>query len=383
MGRRLLFRGEHGQFVLHETAADHEAQLQELIRDHPELLSVQEFGMPEPLLIVGKETVVPSGAIDLVGVSRNGELVLAEFKTGPQNADFRSSIAQLLDYGSDLWGKPLGEFEQLVPIRYFNSTHCNDSRFKGVGSLQQAAKIAWSDISEGEFAELSDHLSQQLRDGQFHYVLLAQRFTEPVTRTLEYLNSTSKSLFYAVEVVRFNGDGLDAFETRVVLKPSSSPNRVSPANAVNETQLIESISDETYADAVRELFQVARASGLRFHWGSIGVSIRVPVPDHTEPVSIAWLFPPGRSGWSGFTDLTLGFDRSQAKRSPSSQPALAKYVEAVSLISVGEVEHRGVEKEGFHFSPAAVVSSLSEIREAIVQLAMDVNGGSMLSESSE
>ncbi|MGD9933430.1 MAG: hypothetical protein AB7T37_06900, partial [Dehalococcoidia bacterium] len=66
-----------------------EKPLQLLVRDHPDLLPIDEFGMQGPLLVVGREISLASGSVDLVAVARSGELLVVEFKTGPQNPDFR------------------------------------------------------------------------------------------------------------------------------------------------------------------------------------------------------------------------------------------------------------------------------------------------------
>jgi hypothetical protein len=36
--------------------------------------------------------------------------MLVEFTTGPQNPDFRHALAQLIDYGSDLWQLSVDDF---------------------------------------------------------------------------------------------------------------------------------------------------------------------------------------------------------------------------------------------------------------------------------
>ena len=53
--------------------------------------------------------------------SRAGEILIAEFKTGPQNPDFRHALAQAIDSGADLWGMSPEEFEATVAARYFAS----------------------------------------------------------------------------------------------------------------------------------------------------------------------------------------------------------------------------------------------------------------------
>src|SRR2546423_11562898 len=122
----LLGDGDSAQMLI-ETPAENEAQLQNLIKDHPELVPIDELRMTGPMMVVGRETALPSGAIDLVGLARSGELLLIEFKTGPQNTDFRQVIAQLLDYGSDLWQMPFNDFQATVARRYFGGTRCKDT----------------------------------------------------------------------------------------------------------------------------------------------------------------------------------------------------------------------------------------------------------------
>jgi hypothetical protein len=104
--------------------AENEHHLQEVMKESPKLLPVDDLGITGPLLVVGRETSVASGSIDLVGVVPSGDLVLVEFKTGPQNPDFRHALAQLIDYGSDLWGMAVSDFESGVVQRYLESPYC-------------------------------------------------------------------------------------------------------------------------------------------------------------------------------------------------------------------------------------------------------------------
>jgi RecB family endonuclease NucS len=120
MARKIMLQREGGSrpSILTEILADDEARLQQLMKENPELLPIEEFGMTGPPMVVGRETTLPSGAVDLIGISRGGDLLLIEFKTGPQNSDFRHVLAQLLDYGSDLWQMSYEEFESTVAKRY-------------------------------------------------------------------------------------------------------------------------------------------------------------------------------------------------------------------------------------------------------------------------
>jgi len=378
MARKMIVHTPDGSSpVLEETGARDEAQLQELLKDNPDLLPVEEFGMTGPLLVIGRETSLPSGAVDLVVLARSGELLMIEFKTGPQNTDFRQALAQLLDYGSDLWSMPYEDFESTVPVRYFASDRCRDQAIRGLRSLQAAASATWTDLSDEETVTIRERISEQLKKGSFHYVLVAQRFTPSVERAIDYLNATmSEARFYAVEVVRFHGDDLSAFESRTILKPTRRRGTTPPPTYTNEEQFFHSVDDEPYHSALHELFEVCRGLDLRFEWGSAGVSIRLPTADRPEPLTIAWVFPPGRAGWMELTDLTLGFDPWSGDRHPSTKSALQQYLASIqALEGVNAVKSKNLRNTAYHVPPAVLVSHQVEVTEILADLVRRANEG--------
>lgn len=194
MPRQMLVTSKAGSHVLKETLAHNEAQLQQVLRDHPGLLPLEDLRLVGPALVVGKETGVASGSIDLVLVARGGELVLVEFKTGPQNPDFRAALAQVLDYGSDLWQMSLDDFERKVALRFFASPHAVGTGYEKCKSLDEAITKAWPDLSEEELAAFKDRLSSDMADGAFTYVVAAQQLTDPMATTARYLNATEPAL---------------------------------------------------------------------------------------------------------------------------------------------------------------------------------------------
>jgi hypothetical protein len=64
MARKIMLQREGGSrpTILTEVLTDDEAQLQELMKETPELLPIKEFGMPGPLMVVGRETTLRSAA---------------------------------------------------------------------------------------------------------------------------------------------------------------------------------------------------------------------------------------------------------------------------------------------------------------------------------
>lgn len=122
--RKILVTGGSGPVQFVEHAADSEHELQTVLLNHPQLIPAEDLGLDGDLLVVGRETTLASGSIDLLCLSKVGEVVVVEFKTGPQNPDFRHALAQVIDYGSDLW--KLGgwrEFDEGVVHRYLSGNY--------------------------------------------------------------------------------------------------------------------------------------------------------------------------------------------------------------------------------------------------------------------
>jgi hypothetical protein len=196
MARRMILLNEGGEVMLSEVDAENEAQLQERLKDSPSLLPVEEFGLPGPLLVVGRETSLPSALTDPTLPSRTGDILVVEMKTGPQNSDFRAALAQATDYGADLWQMTPDVFEATVAARYFASAYCGPS-YKGITSLAEAAKAAWPTMTDEDHAAFHDRFASVLASGEFNFVIVAQRFTESMMATPSFLNAISAASRYS------------------------------------------------------------------------------------------------------------------------------------------------------------------------------------------
>jgi hypothetical protein len=369
MARKLVIELSDGsREMLEQVPAEHELQLQEKLKMHPELLPLEDLGLAGPAVVVGRESTLDSGRVDLVLLGNGGDLALVEFKTGPQNPDFRECLAQLLDYGSDLWGMTLEDFETRVAQRYFNGTHYPPGTAPPGTSLEEVLSTAWGP-SVDDAVDWRERLKAQLRDGSFHYVAVAQRFSPSVLRTIRYLNSAMKSSrFSAVELVRFAGANHAAFEARMVAAadPPRGVSGTGKAALAGVDDFLAAITDDDYRHHLQDLFDaLVNLEGLTVFWGTTGCSLRVAVPNRS-PLSVGWLFPPGPSRWMGLTDLTLGWyeDANGVVVSDSGKAALDSYLETLSTFE-GATKPRSASIRGWTFPSAAVIANAAELEEAI------------------
>lgn len=323
MTRRLLVEGNSGEasFFSEEEFAD-EAEIQNRLRSHPELLPFEDLGLGTAAVVVGMESQLATGRADLVMLTGAGELVIVEFKTGPENSDFRRCIAQLIDYGSALWGMTVDQFDREITRRFLASSY-NVGGSLGASLADLMAAVPLTQDSVG----WADRLQAQLRDGTFHFIAVAQRFTPAMQQTIRYLNETTRSRFAAVEMIRFRSGGSAAYEARVIEAGTTTVAAAKQAALSGTEAFLDNVADPDYKAELEEFLEGASAiNGLQLAWGTVGCSLRVSIP-RRNPFSVGWIFPPGQTGWLGLTNVTLGWyeDSNGLALTDDARAALAQY----------------------------------------------------------
>ncbi len=357
-------------FDLVEAPAPNEGHLQGVMLANPQLIPAEDLGLDGDLLVIGRETRLASGSIDLVCLSHTGELVLIEFKTGPQNPDFRHALAQLIDYGSDLWGMSNDDLDNGVVQRYLSSSHCVPS-FAAVTSLREAVDLTSWNMTDDDWESLSLRLAEVLATGDFHFVVAAQRFTPTMVQSLDYLNATVRhGRYHLLQLVLLQGSDFAAYSAQMVAGPSkASVVAGGPTSATtSEAEFLARIDGDEYREAMIEILSSARTLGLVLAWGSKGTSIRLSNADRNEPLSIGWAFLEGDQ-WSGARHLTLGVDNASMKSVPSLLTPIESFKSKIKSIE-GAKPVRG-KLDAWMFEPAAVPTVKTAIIDALTQLVAD------------
>lgn len=370
----LVVGGSSGPVHFVEGPARSEQELQDILLNNPQLIPTKDLGLDDELLVVGRETVLASGRIDLLCLSKSGELVIVEFKTGPQNPDFRHALAQVIDYGSDLWKlSDWTEFDQGVVHRYLNGPHV-DPLYKACNDLREAATQTWG-LDQDRWDVLIGRLDQVLSKGDFHFVVAAQRFTDAMKGCVEYLNETTRAgRYFLVEVIRLDGSGQTAYAAQVTQKPTARTSAGgNQASKASEAAFLEKINDPDYHEAMSELFANVSALGLSVAWGSKGASIRLKSPDRDEPISVGWVFLEGDQ-WTWAKHVTLGVDPNTLQNHPTIAPAILDFCKSLKTVPGGKTA--GGKSNATIFEPAVFVAERAQIFDLLATLTTNAEASS-------
>lgn len=79
MPRRVWVTGVHGEFDLVEVPAPDEHDLQDVVKRNPQLIPAEDLGLDGDLLVVGRETSLASGSVDLLCLARSGDLLVLQW----------------------------------------------------------------------------------------------------------------------------------------------------------------------------------------------------------------------------------------------------------------------------------------------------------------
>ena len=327
------------------------------------------LGLDGDLLVVGRETSLASGYIDLLCLARSGDLVLVEFKTGPQNPDFRHALAQAIDYGSDLWRLSVEDFDRGVVQRYLAGGRV-DAAFRGARTLSEAIERTSWDLTSDDRTALFERLTEVLQTGDFAFFIAAQRFTDSMKNSLDYLNATMRrGRFYLVEVIQLTGAELIAHATQVVAAPARwNAARSTTEGArkdVEEAEYLSSIGDPAYRDAVRSIIARCETLGIEVKWRSRGAALRIDTPDRRQPLAIGWMLSEG-SHWQAARYVTLGVDPTSLAQTPSVANAVLAYAERVKSIPGGVAPKSAL--NAATFPPAVLPGVLGEVDGALTAL---------------
>jgi len=295
---RLFAIGEEGKFTryaeLDFTKENREAMLEEWLEGNPD--HVLEEGK---LLLIGRQVATNLGSVvDLLGIDRDGELVIVELKRGRTP---RETLAQILEYAS--FGEELtyDDLEQIL------------RDYDGRQDLSLADH-------HREYFNLGDAEAVAFNKEQ-RLVIVGQSISKDIKQTSTYLRRRGGIEVSCIEFKYFKTkSGEQIISTDVVVGADDDIGR---PTKVDKGTFLRSL-DQDGQGFFRELLEYAEEAGMPIHWGTKGFSVNVDVEGMHVP--LLYGYPP--DSLYGQTVYTAMIDIRRKVEQPAS--TVEKYRERVA-----------------------------------------------------
>ena len=314
---------------LTETAYDSEAALQKLIADHPEVLAGERMtpDAPRRWLLISREMGIPDSpdsgdrwAVDHLLLDQDARPTLVEVKRGDNPEIRRRVVGQMLDYAAHA-------------TRYWSAAGIREVFEQNAGdeAATRIAELLVSEPDEDAYEAFWERVDKNLADENIRLLFVADDIPDDLANVVGFLNRhmAPRIDVLAVELKQFRGEGVRTLVPRVVAGLGRARSRAGARTLHTGESLLDEFPEGATRDAARELLDRARAAGAVLAYGSSGVSIRVRCPAWQHPlVTVAWLFPPGVSGWMSMRDFTFGaaiFSGYEPAPSPALSEVLRSY----------------------------------------------------------
>lgn len=244
-----------------------EGKLQDYLEEYPSLIPMAEImeGASD-LLCIGREVGVPSGAIDLLFIDRDGLLTIVETKLVKNPEIRREVIGQIVEYASYISQWTADDLYRIAN-EYFSKSDKVPSDYKGSTLDRVMEKLGGDEFSDEDFRS---NIWQNLKDGKMRLIIAVDELIEPLRVTVTFLNSYSKFDILLLQVSSF-----EESKSRKVLIPSLFGYKPSPPSPVRKKWDEERFFTDTkekcegfMVDAITKLYKFTKSNANEISWGT-------------------------------------------------------------------------------------------------------------------
>ena len=310
MAERIYARNEQGGLEpLEEEPFSTEDELQALIAEHPELLDGEQMrpGDPRRWILITREKGIAETpgastrwAIDHLIIDQDAVPTLAEVKRSSNPEIRRTIVGQLLEYAAH--ASATWTVDDLRDIFEKSTTA------RGLNPVDEIGRLLQSD-GEPDADRFWQDVATNLAARRLRLLFVADEIPDPLERVVAFLNAQMPNIeVLAVEIKQFRGKSTQTLVPRVLGRIASVHRPTSPSRRLTRESFLDEFHSGETRNATARLLDVARESGATFEWGPSGVSIRARCSRWQWPITVAWLYPPSKSGmgWMKTRDFTFG-----------------------------------------------------------------------------
>lgn len=287
-----------------------EKDLQQYICQNPDSVPLCDIKSDIKLLILAREFPTRAGAIDVLGVDREGEIYIVETKLY-KNPDKRAVVAQVLDYGANLWkyGQNFDDFISRVEDRLNTGQQV---------SLNETLKEFYG-LDEEEIEDFRQSLRQHLIEGSFKFLVLMDSLHDGLKDLILFLNQNSRFSLFAVEFEIYKHDGNEIVTTK--LFGAENPKSSVGSGAIGRgsltpkefLELLGANAGPEIASLAEKTIREAPEQGLYVVYGKDGASLKFKDTRSSKSFNLGKITIDGKLGSKGMFSancLDLGIPRN-------------------------------------------------------------------------
>ena len=333
MTERIYTLGERGELVsLTEERFQTEDALQALLAEHPELLDGEQVrpGDPRRWVLITREQGIADTpeapqrwSLDHLILDQDAVPTLVEVKRGANSELRRQVVGQMLDYAANA--------SLTWTADELRSTFEDATAERGGDPDKALAQLL--DTEEPDADGYWEDVATNLAARRLRLLFVADAIPDELARIVEFLNEQMPNIeVLAVEIKQFRDDkSAQTLVPRVIGRVAGARGGSGGASGsrrkLNREEFLAELGDDAARDATARLFDIARECGARIEGKASSISIRAPMRGRTQPLTVAWLFLPGRSGPvpRGGRDITLRADVPSWTDHPEIRDLLARW----------------------------------------------------------
>lgn len=204
-----LFIVEGGKTrVLVNKDFDNESLLQDILEKFPEFVALEDLGVSEPFVVIGREVATPAGYIDVLCIDGEGVLTVIETKLARNPQIRREVVGQVLEYVAQLSKWKAQDVIQ-VANQYFQSS--SDTGGTGGATLTDLLKSTSEPEEMLSPGDVYERIENNLRKGRIKVVIASDAIPETLKDTVNFINSFSNFDIYVLQVQLFKKDDLEIY----------------------------------------------------------------------------------------------------------------------------------------------------------------------------
>lgn len=282
-----------------------EATLQELIAEHPQLLSGEQINPRDPrrwILIRREQGVADTEdgkyrwALDHLLIDQDSTPTLVETKRSDNSELRRTVVGQMLDYAA-----------------FARRTWKVDDIRQAFEEADNNPDDALSDLlqTEGEpdVDEFWQRVETNLRAARLRLLFVADDIPDELAQVVEFLNEQMPGIeVLAVEIKQFKGEAGETLVPRVIGRTAAIPDGVSKGSrkVMSRDEFFAQMPSPQVRQAAERLLNVAKANGGKVTFRSSGISIRGRCQVWERDITLAWIYPDPNRGWTQTRQFTFG-----------------------------------------------------------------------------